>query len=104
MRIIASSILVATMLLSLSCIGRVYGNPSYDVIILVDPDIQAGIQNSLTQYEADLEVEGWSYHQYDATVEEMSNEASYFRSLLQNYLRDHSIKGAVFVGDFPSAQ
>lgn len=97
-----SILLIATLCLSLACISRIYGETQYDVFIYVDLSI-TGIQDSLNQYRDDLENEGWSCFQRNVTSEDMSKDASFFRSDLAYFHSLFNIKGAIFVGDFPSA-
>jgi len=103
MRKIMALLCIVAICLSLVCIDRTYAVDQYDVLILVDYDIKDDIQAKLNQYMTDLNNEGWSYIQRNATASEMSKNETYFREILQNYYQDYSIKGAVLIGDFPNA-
>jgi len=103
MRKIMAFLYIAAICLSLVCIDITYADDQFDVLILVDYDIKDDIQAKLNQYMTDLNNEGWSYIQRNATENEMSENHTYFRELLQNYSSDNSIKGAILIGDFPYA-
>jgi hypothetical protein len=83
---------------------RVQATTAFDIIIFADPEIRTDIQAKLNQLRNDLTDEGWSRYQYNATSQEMNENATYFRELLQNYSRENSICGTIFVGGFPSGR
>lgn len=68
------------------------------VVLLVDAGVFAGISSSLTQYQSDLETEGYSV----AVWQIEGGTAADIRSDLQAEYAGGSLVGAVAIGDIPS--